>query len=115
MRMATAEILNTIRDNASANYRDYIPEADPASQASVRQIGGIIMNYPALQNEFLSALMNRNNMSPINQGIDGSCRVNPSCNNIFPMVDVVKGHVPYLASKSHPPANSAYHMNDEQS
>lgn len=59
MRMATAEILNTIRDNASANYRDYIPEADPASQASVRQIGGIIMNYPALQNEFLSALMNR--------------------------------------------------------
>ena len=33
MRLATAQILNTIRDNASANYRDYIPEADP----SVRQ------------------------------------------------------------------------------
>ena len=59
MRLATAQILNTIRDNASANYRDYIPEADPISQASVRQIGGIIMNYPALQNEFLNALMNR--------------------------------------------------------
>jgi hypothetical protein len=44
MRLATAQILNTIRDNASTNYRDYIPEADPISQASVRQIGGIIMN-----------------------------------------------------------------------
>lgn len=59
MRAATAQILNTIRDNASANYRDYVPSADPALAASVREIGGIIMTYPALQNEFLSALMNR--------------------------------------------------------
>nr|DAR43309.1 MAG TPA: Head protein [Caudoviricetes sp.] len=59
MYAATAQILNTIRDNASANYRDYVPAADPTLAASVREIGGIIMNYPALQNEFLSALMNR--------------------------------------------------------
>jgi hypothetical protein len=59
MYAATAQILNTIRDNASTNYRDYVPAADPALAASVREIGGIIMNYPALQNEFLSALMNR--------------------------------------------------------
>lgn len=59
MHAATAQILNTIRDNASANYRDYVPSADPALAASVREIGGIIMTYPALQNEFLSALMNR--------------------------------------------------------
>lgn len=59
MYAATAQILNTIRDNASANYRDYVPSADPALAASVREIGGIIMTYPALQNEFLSALMNR--------------------------------------------------------
>ena len=59
MYAATAQILNTIRDNASANYRDYVPSADPELAASVREIGGIIMNYPALQNEFLSALMNR--------------------------------------------------------
>lgn len=59
MHAATAQILNTIRDNASANYRDYVPEAHPALAASVREIGGIIMNYPALQNEFLMALMNR--------------------------------------------------------
>lgn len=59
LRAATAQILNTIRDNASTNYRDYVPEADPASAAAVKEIGGIIMTYPALQNEFLSALMNR--------------------------------------------------------
>lgn len=59
LRLATAEILNTIRDNASANYRDYVPVADPTDQQSVRNIGGIIMNYPALQNEYLNALMNR--------------------------------------------------------
>lgn len=59
LRLATAEILNTIRDNASVNYRDYVPVADPTDQQSVRNIGGIIMNYPALQNEYLNALMNR--------------------------------------------------------
>lgn len=59
LRLATAEILNTIRDNASANYRDYVPVADPTDQRSVRNIGGIIMNYPELQNEYLNALMNR--------------------------------------------------------
>ena len=59
LRLATAEILNTIRDNASANYRDYVPVADPTDQQSVRNIGGVIMNYPALQNEYLNALMNR--------------------------------------------------------
>lgn len=59
LHAAAAQILNTIRDNASANYRDYVPVADPASAANVREIGGIIMTYPALQNEYLSALMNR--------------------------------------------------------
>ena len=54
----SVEILNAIRNNASANYRDYVPLAD-ASMESVRQIGNILMNYPALQNEFVSALVNR--------------------------------------------------------
>lgn len=55
---SSVDILNAIRNNASANYRDYIPEASPA-QASIREIGAIIMQYPALQNEFLTALVNR--------------------------------------------------------
>lgn len=54
----SVDILNAIRNNASSNYRDYIPEAD-ANVESVRAIGAILMDYPALQNEFLNALINR--------------------------------------------------------
>ena len=54
----SVDILNAIRNNASANYRDYVPVADQ-SQESIREIGAIIMNYEALQNEFLTALINR--------------------------------------------------------
>lgn len=55
---SSVDILNAIRNNATQNYRDYIPKATPDAD-SVRQIGTIIMDYPALQNEFLSALVNR--------------------------------------------------------
>lgn len=55
---SSVDILNAIRNSASANYRDYVPAADP-SQDSIREIGAIIMNYPVLQNEFLTALVNR--------------------------------------------------------
>ena len=55
---SSADILNAIRNNASARYREFIPAANPDA-ASVKQIGQIIMQYPALQNEFLSSLVNR--------------------------------------------------------
>lgn len=55
---SSVDILNAIRNNATQNYRDYVPKATPDSD-SIRQIGAIIMDYPALQNEFLSALVNR--------------------------------------------------------
>lgn len=54
----SVDILNAIRNNASANYRDYVPVAD-ATMDSVRQIGNILMQYPVLQNEFISSLINR--------------------------------------------------------
>ena len=54
----SVDILNAIRNGASTNYRDYVPEAEN-SLASIKEIGGIIMQFPALQNEFLSALINR--------------------------------------------------------
>ena len=54
----SVDILNAIRNSASTNYRDYVPEANNSAQ-SVREIGAVIMQYPALQNEFLSALVNR--------------------------------------------------------
>ena len=55
---SSVDILNAIRNSASTNYRSYVPAATDA-QDSVREIGAVIMNYPALQNEFLSALVNR--------------------------------------------------------
>lgn len=54
----SVDILNAIRNGASTNYRDYVPQAEN-SLASIKEIGGIIMQFPALQNEFLSALINR--------------------------------------------------------
>lgn len=51
-------VLNTIRDSASVNYREFVPIATEGGE-SVREIGAIIMQYPALQNEFLNFLMNR--------------------------------------------------------
>ena len=50
-------ILNAIRNNASNEYRDYVPPITDVSQ--LKQIGTIIMDMPALQNQFLSALINR--------------------------------------------------------
>lgn len=54
----SVDVLNAIRNNASTNYRDYVPIAT-ADADSIREIGATIMDYPALQNEFLSALVNR--------------------------------------------------------
>lgn len=55
---SSVDVLNAIRNNASINYKDYVPYATPDAN-SIREIGAIIMDYPALQNEFLSALVNR--------------------------------------------------------
>ena len=55
---SSIDILNAIRNNASTNYKDYVPQAT-ADSDSIREIGAVIMDYPALQNEFLSSLVNR--------------------------------------------------------
>lgn len=55
---SSVDILNVIRENATQNYRDYVPKATPDAD-SIRKIGAIIMDYPLLQNEFLSSLVNR--------------------------------------------------------
>lgn len=54
----SVDILNAIRNNATQNYREYIPQATQDGD-SIRAIGSVIMNNPSLQNEFLSALVNR--------------------------------------------------------
>ena len=55
---ASVDILNAIRNSASVNYRDYVPLAT-ADAESIREIGSVIMDMPALQNEFISTLVNR--------------------------------------------------------
>lgn len=55
---SSIDILNAIRNNASVYYKDYIPQAT-ADADSIREIGAVMMDNPALQNEFLSALVNR--------------------------------------------------------
>lgn len=55
---SSVDILNVIRNNATVNYQNYVPEATSDAE-SIREIGAIIMDNPQLQNEFLSALVNR--------------------------------------------------------
>lgn len=58
LNATSVDILNSIREKASPEYRNAVPLAS-ADTASIRQIGQIVMNYTALQNEFLSAIYNR--------------------------------------------------------
>lgn len=57
LNASTLDILNTIRANASAEYQSLVPSITKASE--VAQVGQAIMGYPALANQFLSALLNR--------------------------------------------------------
>lgn len=49
-------LLNTIRDNASAEYASRVPEA---TQTNLSDIGGVLQSDIDLANEFTSALMNK--------------------------------------------------------
>ena len=53
----SVQVLNVIRNNATQNYRNFVPYAQPDAD-SVRSIGAVIMQYPELQNEFLHNLIN---------------------------------------------------------
>lgn len=54
----TVDILNAVRNSASQNYRSIVPVAENTPQ-SIRDIGSIIVGYPAIANEFLNNLVNR--------------------------------------------------------
>lgn len=55
---SSIDVLNAIRNSATVNYQNYVPIAT-ADPDNIREIGAIIMDMPQLQNEFLSALVNR--------------------------------------------------------
>lgn len=54
----TADVINAVKNSASSYYKDYVPYVS-ADADSLRGIGAIIMNNPALENEFLNTLVNR--------------------------------------------------------
>lgn len=53
----TLDILNVIRANASAEYQSMIPAVEKAED--VPRVGEILFGYPAMANQFISALVNR--------------------------------------------------------
>ena len=54
----SVQIMNAIRNDATVDYKTYVPYATPDSD-SIRKIGAIIMDNPNLQNQFVNALINR--------------------------------------------------------
>ena len=52
------QVLNAIRNAASVDYKNYVPIAT-ANAESIKAVGAVLMDYPALRNEFLNALVNR--------------------------------------------------------
>lgn len=49
-------VLNTILENASADYQQRVPEA---TQTNITEVGSAVMGYKATENEFLSLLVNK--------------------------------------------------------
>lgn len=54
----SADVINAVKNSASTYYKDYVPYV-AADADSLRGIGAIITNNPALENEFLNTLVNR--------------------------------------------------------
>lgn len=54
----SADVINAVKNSASTYYKDYVPYVTSDAD-SLRGIGAIIMNNPALENEFLNTLVNR--------------------------------------------------------
>lgn len=57
LNASTIDILNVIRANASAEYQASIPTITTETQ--IPEVGAILLGYPGLANQFVSALMNR--------------------------------------------------------
>lgn len=57
LNASTLDILNTIRANASAAYQSSVPSITQTKD--IPKVGEVLVGYPALANEFLSALINR--------------------------------------------------------
>lgn len=57
LNASTIDILNVIRQNASLQYQNTVPEVKQAND--IPKVGEVLYGYPALANEFINALINR--------------------------------------------------------
>lgn len=57
LNASTIDILNTIRANASAEYQSLVPKV--TVEHDIPKVGEVLYGYPALANQFISALVNR--------------------------------------------------------
>lgn len=57
LNASTLDIINTIRANASAEYQSLVPQITQANE--IPKVGEVLMGYPAMANQFLTALINR--------------------------------------------------------
>ena len=57
LQASTLDILNVIRQNASYDYQQNVPEVTKASD--IPKVGEVIYGTPAFANQFLNALVNR--------------------------------------------------------
>lgn len=54
---STMDILNVIRQNATAEYQSLVPEVQTLKD--IPKVGEVLYGYPALANQFINALVNR--------------------------------------------------------
>lgn len=57
LQASTVDILNVIRQNASAEYQELVPEIENANE--IPRVGEVLVGYPAMANQFMASLMNR--------------------------------------------------------
>lgn len=57
LNASTIDIINTIRQNASLQYQNSVPEI--TTSTDIPKVGEILVGYPAFANEFVGALINR--------------------------------------------------------
>lgn len=57
LQASTMDILNVIRQNASLEYQNAVPEVETARD--IPRVGEVLFGYPALANQFIASLMNR--------------------------------------------------------
>ena len=82
LNASTIDILNVIRQNASAAYQDSVPAA--SVETDIPKVGEVLFGYPAFTNEFISSLMNRIAQVRVRSAVFNS-----------PYVDLKKGLISY--------------------